>query len=54
MEILNALEPKLKSSNASTVLAVSKVFVKLGKGKEELLSKLLRVLRKSLLSFLHH
>jgi vesicle coat complex subunit len=54
MEILTALEPRLKSSNASTVLAISKVFVKLGKDNADLLAKLLKTIRKSLLSFLHH
>ena len=54
MDILTALEPRLKSSNASAVLAISKVFVKLGRDKEDLLKKLLSTIRKSLLSFLHH
>ena len=53
MEILTALEPRLKSSNASNVLAISKVFIKLGKGRPELMARLLTVLRKSLLSFLN-
>ena len=54
MEILTALEPRLKSSNVSTVLAIGKVFVKLAKDREDLLVKLLNPLRKSLLSFMHH
>ena len=33
MEILTALEPRLKSSNSSAVLAIAKVFVKLGRGR---------------------
>lgn len=54
IEILTALEPRLRSSNASAVLAVSKIFVKLGREKSDLLNKLLKTIRKSLLSFLHN
>jgi hypothetical protein len=54
MEILTTLEPRLKSSNSATVLAISKVFLKLGKNNSSLQDKLLKTLRKSLLSFLHH
>jgi hypothetical protein len=54
IDILSALEPKLKSCNSATVLAISKVFLKMGTLRPELLPKLLRTLRRSLLSFLHH
>jgi len=33
IDILTGLEPKLKSSNSATVLAISKVFIKMGKLK---------------------
>lgn len=54
IEILTALEPRLKSSNSAAVLAISKVFLKLAKGNAALQQKLLKTLKKSLLSFLHH
>ena len=54
IEILSGLEPRLRSSNSAAVLAISKVFLKMGRLKGDLLVKLLKTLRRSLLSFLHN